>query len=141
MENLVGHPDRDRIIEEELMVCRIDPVHLERPNGHEVNASVQGKLGDIRFVRGWYYWIVDGHVPLFVAQRLYEDPLGRRDVRVNGHCGRPAPNPRDATIDCYHIDSLAGLRLFADVVRDWILNHGYCGGCGADLSPDSRRDR
>lgn len=40
-----------------------------------------------------YYWIVRGEVPLDVAKELYEHPLGRRDVRVSGHCMCPAPEP------------------------------------------------
>ena len=75
------------------------------------------------FTRGWYYWRVSGFIPLPIAEILYEDPVGRKDVRVAGHCG--CPPPRDWTkiagqlvVDSYHIDSQAGLDLFAQTIRD-----------------------
>ena len=103
-------------------------------------------------------------MPLKWAQELYEDPIGKTDVRVAGHCGCPAPVspwlewiddngvklvPQDqydefvrvfkdkvpeimkeqnfrfsedlerdgkAYVNCYHINTQEGLRLFADMI-------------------------
>jgi hypothetical protein len=35
--------------------------------------------------------VVNGEVPLNLAQKLYQNPIGRKDVRVSGHCGCPPP--------------------------------------------------
>lgn len=37
-----------------------------------------------------YYWIVEGPVPLHVAEAIYADPASDH-IRVAGHCGCPAP--------------------------------------------------
>lgn len=50
-----------------------------------------GRIGAFTFRRAWSYWIVSGPMPLDVARRLYADPVGATDIRVNGHCGCPAP--------------------------------------------------
>lgn len=73
----------------ELKRCRI-PV-IEQPAQGEVPYKHVGKLGDFTFERAWYYWVVHGPVPLEVAKELYEDVVGVTDIRVNGHCGCPAP--------------------------------------------------
>ena len=91
MRNLAGHENPDSIIEEELFIAGVPAVRGER-SPHEVAASVTGKLGGFVFTRAWYYWVVDGPVPYGVAQEIYEQqPYGRRDVRVAGHCGCPPP--------------------------------------------------
>lgn len=49
-------------------------------------------IGPIEIFRGQaYYWIASGPVPLAVADELYEHPLGRSAVRVDGDCTCPAP--------------------------------------------------
>lgn len=166
MDNLAGKKDCDRVIERELVRCGIEVVRGARPTT-EVPASVTGRLGEFTFRRAWYYYVVHGLVPLAVAKELYADPVGKDDVRVDGHCGCPAPEDpwltyrapdgrevwglRDreaveafrksgvnhptfeakfsavvfdddrtkyaAFVDCYHIDSEVGLRLFADTIK------------------------
>jgi hypothetical protein len=78
------------------------------------------------FCRAWYYWIVTGFVPLHVAEELYADPIGKKDVRVSGHCGCPAPKEwiKDRQliaghqcVESYHIDSQEGLNLFVRTLR------------------------
>ena len=39
------------------------------------------------FTRAWTYWMFSGRVPLEMAKRIYEHPVGRTDIRVGGHCG------------------------------------------------------
>lgn len=38
-----------------------------------------------------YYHVLTGYVPLALAQRLYATPIGKRQIRVSGHCGCPPP--------------------------------------------------
>lgn len=90
MINLAGHRDADRIVEEELFVAGIEPVRVQ-PYG-EAHTIWAGRLGPYTFRRSWYYWVVEGPVPLEAARAIYKQrPYGRRDVRVGGDCGCPAP--------------------------------------------------
>lgn len=83
---------------------------------NEVPYSVIGRLNGFEFHRAWYYWIVFGRsVPFEIAKMLYEDPIGRTDIRVNGDCECPAPA---GDVHSYHIDSIEGLRLFADTIQN-----------------------
>jgi hypothetical protein len=90
MKNLAGDPNCDKEIRRELARARIEIVEGARST-HEVAASVTGKLGHITFTRAWYYWVAEGKVPFSVATELWNDPVGRTDVRVGGHCGCPSP--------------------------------------------------
>ncbi len=90
MKNLAGDKDCDGPIELELIRCGIEVVR-DQPRDGEVPSSLRGALGKFSFRRAWYYWMVNGKVPLAMANELYEDPVGRTDIRVNGHCGCPAP--------------------------------------------------
>jgi hypothetical protein len=52
-----------------------------------------GLLGELTVRKAglrWYY-IIEGRVPLALAEKMYEDPVGRHDIRVAGHCGCPPP--------------------------------------------------
>lgn len=107
----------DREIREELRVCRIHELAYKMPG--QFGASLGGQLGPFVFERFWYYWEVRGDVPAKMAAELWADPLGRRDVRANGYASNHDPAGRH--VYRYHIDSEAGLRLFADTVR----RHGF----------------
>lgn len=87
--NMAGREDCNQYIANELTEAEI-PIVYERSNG-EVPYVIKGKLGDMNFERAWYYWMVRCRVPLAVAKELYADPIGKRDVRVAGHCGCPPP--------------------------------------------------
>jgi len=114
MINLAGQSTRhaDAYIEDELKEACI-PIFQGAISPGEVPASLIGEHGRFRFERAWYYWVVNGPVPLDVAQAMYEDPRGRNDVRVDGNCGCPEPKDR---VMLYHIDSQDGLNLFAEKV-------------------------
>jgi hypothetical protein len=92
MENLAGNPGADRYVRRELARARVPAVEGGADGGGEVPATVTGRLGGFSFRRAWYYWVVTGPVPLEVAERLYEDPVGQTDVRAGGHCGCPHPS-------------------------------------------------
>lgn len=151
MINLAGNKKCDRFIKEELTLAGI-PI-IEAVAKGEVPYTVEGILGSFKFSRAWYYWVVYGPVPLDIAEKLYADPIGRKDVRVAGNCTCPPPHEwafpsveevakqikalgieslncgelaklcNDGTINgtryinTYHIDSLLGLKLFADTVK------------------------
>ncbi len=181
MENLAGQDKCDRVIRSELIKARINVVEGEKSMG-EVPFTLTGDLHGFTFHRTWYYYVISGDMPLYVARELYADPIGVSDIRVDGHCGCPppglphhavfldandyelvAPNPKNdelinywhggtdhfsrlmiatynakyrhvnspeavatlAIVDCYHIDSLAGLRLFADTIRKHDLHSDH----------------
>ena len=90
MQNLAGNKECDQVIERELKRAKINVVNGVR-SSREVPASITGELKGFTFERAWYYWVVRGKLPLNVAQRLYQDPVGKEDIRVDGHCGCPAP--------------------------------------------------
>ena len=98
MRNLAGHHAADAYCAAELTAAGIEMVVSAERCADEVSTHVTGKIGDIVLTRAWYYWRARGKVPLAVAQKLYEDPIGRRDVRVNGDCTCPAPGDRGGRI-------------------------------------------
>jgi len=121
--NLAGRHECDIYIKTELQLAGINII--EENHQGEVPYHFSGKLNDFTFHRAWYYWIIQGNTPLDIAEQLYINPEGQKNVRVAGHCGRPAPEvPWVKEIDdkkfitSYHIDSLAGLKLFADTIRN-----------------------
>lgn len=124
MRNLAGETTlhADAHIEDELKEACIPIFKGDSAEG-EVMASLAGKHGKFRFKRAWSYWVVNGPVSVELAWELYNDPRGRYDVRVAGHCGCPEPTvPWTTVVDGidsvteYHIDSQDGLNLFAEKV-------------------------
>lgn len=91
MQNLAGIATCDEVIRRELERARVPVETCERVRG-EVAYSVLGRLGDFTFRRAWYYYIVDGPVPIEVAREIYADPVGRDDVRAGGDCGCISPD-------------------------------------------------
>ena len=125
MRNLAGRADCDLYIREELERARIPAVEIQRLDT-EVPYAVVGQLGELTFRRGWRYWVVNGPVPIEVAEELYKDPVGKTDIRVAGNAGSPPPaewaKERHGMkyVDSYHIDSEVGLRIFADAIKSQI---------------------
>jgi hypothetical protein len=92
MKNLAGHPEADHFIRSELVQAGLEIVeYAENIPRSEVPTRITGRMGPFKFTRLWYYWVVDGPVPLRVAEEMYADPVGATDVRVAGHCGCPPP--------------------------------------------------
>jgi hypothetical protein len=116
MRNLAGDKDCDREIRRELERARIGMVDGEKEPG-EVPATVTGKLLGWKFTRAWYYWVAKAErgpgIPPHDASILYYDPVGRDDIRVDGCAGNRMPT---GSVNCYHIDSEVGLRVFADTL-------------------------
>ncbi len=89
MKNLAGK-DCDKDIRLELSRCGIEIVEGAISRG-EVSTTLTGKLGNFTFRRAWYYWVVDGPVPLAVAEELYS-PEFKGDIRSGGDCGSQHPS-------------------------------------------------
>lgn len=95
MENLAGRSNATEVIQRELARCGIEPFIDPDYRHPEVHTNTLGRLktehGEYRFHRNWHYWVVNGPVPLEIAKRMYAHPVGRNDIRVDGHCGWPPP--------------------------------------------------
>jgi hypothetical protein len=86
----------DREVEKELTEAGVEPIrHKHLVEHSEVPTHYRGflatKLGSFHFYRNWYYWVAEGDVPLTLAEKMYADPVGKKDVRCGGHCGCPPP--------------------------------------------------
>lgn len=90
MINLNGNEQCDRFIKVELERARI-PVEHALAHRNMVPYTLVGRLGEIAFSRAWTYWVARGLVPIETAEELYNDPVGRTDVRVAGHAAAPPP--------------------------------------------------
>jgi hypothetical protein len=128
----------------ELEVAGIPALRLFASRSTEVECEYLGQiLGNwtlFIFRRGADCWMVDGFVPLEVAQKLYDDPIGKSHVRVNGDDGNTAPEKRARPalketnynrqeflmipvegaplgISHYSIDTSEGLALFVETLR------------------------
>lgn len=126
MRNLAGNQRCDEWIAEELRRSMIPSQVYIGPLG-EVPSLLLGHLGPITFRRAWTYWVAHGPVPIDLARALYADPVGATDIRVDGHCGCPPPEPPWTSrsddgeiVTAYHIDSEVGLRVSADAIRSLI---------------------
>lgn len=129
MRNLAGNADASDFCELELRRAGIEFVRCDYPQKDEVPSAVSGVIGSLTLTRAWYYWRVYGPVPLPMALELYADPVGKTDVRIAGHCLCPPPEAPwideihgVKCISSYHIDSQAGLDLFAAMARKYGLD-------------------
>jgi hypothetical protein len=89
MINLAGpnYERNNKAILEELERVGLSPSSYDvRPN-QEVVTDFYAKWNGITFTRAWYYWVAHGPVSLDVAKALYATPVGKKDIRVGGHCG------------------------------------------------------
>jgi len=128
MKNLAGRADCDGYIKDELARARINVVTLDEHRQAEVPARITGKLGRFTFTRAWYYWVAKGAMPINVARILLDDSEGKVSVRVDGYAGNCSHEWLDKKaargerfVESYHIDDQAGLRLFADTIRQFNL--------------------
>lgn len=171
--NLAGVP-AEKATEQarrELEWARIRALPYDASRHPEVWAMVKGHISGpqgqlLELTRAWYYWVVQGPVPLDLARRINRDPCAPH-IRVVGHCDAPPPAHPWVTwyygdkkvvpieqqeelvrvakalkipipdvlflpyaanhepniegaygvIESYHIDSLVGLRVFADLLH------------------------
>lgn len=154
MRNLTRDKDCDTYILEELDKSGIDiySIGVSEETGYEVPFTIVGGLGGIpltesdrqfmdrngfnietiknicsfTFIRYWYYWVVYGFVPLIIAEEIYGNPNGKKDIRANGHCGAPPPSEQLVrhkvcgmdVVNNYHIDSQEGLNYFVTILKE-----------------------
>lgn len=91
MENLAGISSCDIVIKAELENAGITVVRTEQNRG-EVSYSITGEIpGEFTMFRLWTYWVIDGYVPLNVANILYSTDIGKKNIQVKGDCSCPAP--------------------------------------------------
>jgi hypothetical protein len=83
MINLAGIETCDQTIKEELSLSGIEIVNIGKMN-REVPASIIGKCNNFIFKRAWYYWVVEGYLPLEQANYLFEN-FKHLNIRVNGN--------------------------------------------------------
>lgn len=126
-KNLAGAAYADIVIEKELKEAGIEIIKGDRTRS-EVPFTLTGKLGTFLFGRAWTYWIVACMMPLEAAKEMYENKIGAKSVRVAGHCGCPPPEKyacigkdNQKYIRSYHIDTMPGLKLFAETTRKYGL--------------------
>ena len=128
MQNLAGVATCDEIIRTELTTADITVVDGAFAQGevpYSLTGVLESKYGIITFERAWTYWIISGRVPIHVAKALYNNEVGKKDIRVEGHCGCPHPSEwaeydedLGHVITSYHIDSQDGLNLFVQTIKD-----------------------
>lgn len=90
MKNLAGNHNCDECIKDELLSADIPIIELGASLSSEVPASIIGYLNGFTFKRAWYYWVVDGNMPLEWARYLY-DNYKDLNIRVAGNCTNPPP--------------------------------------------------
>lgn len=102
MINLAGNKQADQHIKEELYLAGIEAIPAEAKG--EVPYTIEGRVGNWRFRRAWYYWVAtvehrqDG-LPVEAALELNNTPhpvcetdtLGF-EVRAGGHAGGIEPD-------------------------------------------------
>lgn len=110
----------DRIVYYELMDAGIEPQFYETLRGYqsEVPTAYRADLCMWGFRRAWYYWVAEGPgIPADKAEEFHK--TWGTQCRVNGHCGCPSPLDQNHgfAIGMYHIDTLEGLKAFAELLR------------------------
>lgn len=92
MHNISGFsPEQtDHVVKRELDRARL-PVQTGGIQPGEIKTRYTSDYKGFHFHRAWSYWVVTGPMPLSHAIELHQDPIGRDDIRIAGHCGCPAP--------------------------------------------------
>lgn len=129
LRNVAGmsEAEANRELALELLAAQIPMIDIPVGGGFhsECAAKITGHLPPFTLRRAWVYWIVSGHVPYSVACVLYADsrdrggPYGSSAIRVDGNCTCPEPT---GNVGLYHIDTVNGLKLFAEIVRKYGLS-------------------
>ena len=83
MQNLAGVDNCDEVIKQELNRAGI-PQKTIKMGGNAVPFTIVGELGDFKFVRHFNFWVVGGGlVPLYVAQKFYDDEYSKKVIRIH----------------------------------------------------------
>jgi hypothetical protein len=134
MKNIAGAPEpvATEQCAAELMEAGITVLrHKVTPERVEVKSRAYGQLGHISFRRNWYYWVAEGRVPLDIATLLYLDPIGKKDVRVEGDAGCPTP---DKWARWYMHNGVQVLSLKdKEIATSYLVGTGILKECGQDI--------
>jgi len=123
MKNAEGDPNCDKYIRRELEMAKIPFDDSFGSHTREVPSAIIGFLNGWRFRRAWYYWVAETReTPLLFR---YADELHAahgREVRVDGHCGCPAPREWHNQdwhigVSLYHVDTQEGLNALAEMIK------------------------
>jgi hypothetical protein len=124
MKNAAGDKNADEYIKKELERAGITVyTNLEIIPHPEIFTHHYGQVhipgGTWKFNRCWYYWSCCGPaLPLKYAKPLWN--MARGSVRAGGDCALREPKGHGyPSTDCYHIDTQAGLGLFAAILYHW----------------------
>jgi len=123
MRNFAGVEGCEPYLENELRDAGIKPIYLPFNLNMEVPSRLMGKCGPWAFKRAWHYWIAKGPgVPPQLAEEFHKN--WGEEVRVAGHCGCPSPLEwfKGFAVGYYHIDTPAGLKAFADLLKSIIAD-------------------
>src|SRR5258706_10949062 len=75
MKNLLRHPRAEDHIRQELSICGVPIVTILPEDQSDVPTNICGKLGAFVFLRISEGYLVQGNVPLEIAQELYACPF------------------------------------------------------------------
>lgn len=93
--------------------------------------KVLGKIGEYECLRARRYWVINGSIPLSLAQELYKNPIGGKYVRFRGYANGIEPEEalfkipegyvtnkqgEPIILGGCHIDTQEGLNLFSKMV-------------------------
>ena len=117
--------ETDTILREELAYAGIPPVEgydedliLNMTMDSEVKTKVIAFWNLWKFQRAWIYWVCTSNYGLPFNYALPLHLQYGKVVRVDGDCSCPSPETRlGLGIGCYHVDTLEGLKSFADTLR------------------------
>lgn len=122
MRNLAGTKDCDDYTHQELEQAGIEIRRFPISSG-EVPSKLIGYLNGWIFTRAWRYWVAEANDTMLRFE--FADGLHERygnEVRVDGHCGAPAPRdwfdkPWHFGVMLYHVDTQGGLGALAEAIR------------------------
>ncbi len=120
MRNLAGSSEADSVTKAELIAAGIPWRNVYRSCG-EVATCVIGLVGDWILTRRWYYWSAESPTGLSrdAAVTLYQKAGAA--VRLDGHCDPKSwwesKGEKLEGALLYHIDTVEGLGVFAEAVR------------------------
>lgn len=139
LQNLKGDPNVDFFTRQELERCGI-PVEETDPSESEIHCSLMGRLGDFEIIRRADAYEVRGKVPIEVAEKIFDDPVGD-EIWANCFSGGtppqhvaawltpdnqearpPGPNgPGEQFVTSYLVKSESALRFLVNMIKGYGL--------------------
>lgn len=93
----------NNIIKQELDIANIDVVcNFNMIEHSEIPTHITGKLYNFTFERYWKYWVVEGFIPLELAQEIYNTDIGKKYIRAGGHGEGLPPETQTKLINAFN---------------------------------------